>query len=179
MLGLGLDAGGWGQKGGSCTKEKTLKSILCAKEVAETLSPHPVILSPPMAGPSVSFSCASFIQAWVGTLRPHPTCSHFLPFCHLLPLILLSGDSWKPLNRWQPWQPSPRGWAWPADLEGAGANVGFSCDADLGGGKREVQGRGQSGDAGQERESRVQCPAAVRRDPGGVQQRCRALHPSL
>lgn len=121
-LGAGPRAGcwWWGQRGGSCTKENTIKFILGAKEVAETLSPHPAILSPPMAGPSVSFSCASLIQAWVGTLHPHPTCSRFLPFCHLLPLILLSRDSWKLLNRWQPWQPPPRGWAWPVDLEGAG-----------------------------------------------------------
>lgn len=133
MPGLRLDAGGWGQKGGSCAKGKTIKFILRAKEVAETLCLHPVTPPPPMAGPSVSSSCASFIPAWVEVLRPHPTCSHFLPFCHLLPLIPLSRDSWKPLNRWQPWQPPLRGWAWPADPEEAGSKVGFSWDAALGG----------------------------------------------
>ena len=60
------------------------------------LRPSVHILSPPlptMASPSVSFSCASFIPAWGGVSAPPPTSSHFLPFCHLLPLILLSRDS--------------------------------------------------------------------------------------
>lgn len=81
MLDLGLDAGGRGQRGGSCTIENTIEFILGAKEVAETLSPHPVILSPPHGWSiCVLFLCLSH-SGLGGNSAPPP---HLQPFPALL-----------------------------------------------------------------------------------------------
>lgn len=80
MPGLRLDAGGWGQKGGSCAKGKTIKFILRAKEVAETLCLHPVTPAPHGWSICVLFLCL-FHPGLGGGSAPPP---HLQPFPALL-----------------------------------------------------------------------------------------------